>query len=182
MNRRLVSIKIDKRFYDELALKGVDPELFIDHMLDQHFVPWEYVYYENMLISTILREDCDLTADEMQVIKKYITGEILKDFMKRMDKHYDRSYPDNSLEYKVKELGYHVVKMGFNRKRLKEKYKTLISDIKRKDPKFSVDLFVDNMERLYFMPQKQRRVIDLIEKLDSYHNIGVADKKKKKIG
>jgi hypothetical protein len=181
MNRRLVSIKIDKRFYDELALKGVDPEMFIDHMLDQHFVPWEYVYYENMLISSIIREDCDLTVDEMQVIKKYITGEILKDFMDRMDKHYDRSYPDDALEYKVKELGYYTVKMGFNRKRVKEKYKGLIETIKRKDPKFSIDMFIDNMERIYFMPQKQRRVLDLIEKLDSYHSKEVADKRKKRV-
>jgi len=148
-----------------MVAKGIIPEQFVNKLLDQHFYPWKYAEYENILIDRALSR-LEPTPEELEIVKKYLSYEILRDFKTRMYQRYQHTLPMFSLEYYMKRLSIAVVENNFNEERIAKFYCLLIDDIKKKDPDFNLRTYIDNMIRLRYMPTRQRKVINKIEQLN----------------
>jgi len=161
----MVLINVKDSYIHELAIKGINPTQFINRLLDQHFEPWSYSKYENEMIEKALI-DLKPTPEDLQVIRKYLTYHILKDFKQRMSRRYERSLPLYSLEYYMKRLSIAVVEHSFNAEKIEKYHGELLKDIKSKDPDFNLQTYIDNMIRLRYLPNSQRRVIAKIEQIE----------------
>src|SRR5574343_521316 len=159
-------VNIKDSYINELAIKGINPTQFVNQLLDQHFEPWNYSVYENEMIDKVL-VDLKPTPDDLQIIRKYLTYHILKDFKQRMTRRYERSLPMYSLEYYMKRLSIAVVERSFNVEKVEKYYGELLADIKSKDPDFNLQTYVDNMIRLRYLPNSQRKVIAKVEQLEN---------------
>lgn len=140
----------------------MNPVQFVNLLLDQHFYPWNYIKYENALIEKKLKENIP-NPEEMKVIKKYLTYEILRDFKHRMYRRYDRSLPLFSLDYYMKLLSVAVIERNFDQDRIEYLYSDLLNDIKKRDPDFNLRTFIDNLIRLRFMSTKISKAINAFE-------------------
>ena len=140
----------------------MNPTQFVNLLLDQHFYPWNCIKYENALIEKKLKENIP-NPEEMKVIKKYLTYEILRDFKHRMYRRYDRSLPLFSLDYYMKLLSVAVIERNFDQDRIEYLYSDLLNDIKKRDPDFNLRTFIDNLIRLRFMSTKISKAINAFE-------------------
>lgn len=160
------SVSIKPEIYDELIIKGIHPNQFVNRLIDQHFYPWKYIEYENELITRQI-EQLEPTDSDLEVIKKYLSYHILKDFKTRMYRRYEHSMPLYSLDYYMKRLSIAIVERGFDQDRVEKFYGELLGDIKKKDPDFNLRTYIDNMLRLRFLPNRQQSVIDKFESLNN---------------
>lgn len=158
------SIQINRFYYDELVSKGINPTQFVNQLLNQHFSPWKYIKYENELIERQLK-DLKLTLQEKNIIKRYLTHEILRDFKARMHKRYEHSVPLESLEHLTKTLSLAIIEYNYDQEEIEKYYKHIIDKIKQKDPDFNVRTYIDNMIRLKYLPRQQRDIISVYETL-----------------
>lgn len=157
-------VNIHDKYLFELAARDINPTQFIQQLLDQHFEPWKYVEYENDMIERAL-ERLEPTDEELEIVKKYLSYELLRDFKKRMRLRYDRSLPMFSLEYYMKRLSIAIVERNFKQDIIEKYYSELIYEIRKKDPDFNLRTYMDNMLRLRYLPTSQRKVIAKIEEV-----------------
>lgn len=160
----LVSIKDDYLY--ELASRDINPTQFIQQLLDQHFEPWKHLEYENEMIERAL-ERLEPTDEELEIIRKYLSYEILYDFKKRMRMRYEHSLPMFSLEYYMKRLSIAIVERNFKQDIIEKYYAELIYEITKKNPDFNLRTYMDNMLRLRYLPTSQRKVISKIEEIET---------------
>ena len=158
------NINIKPEYYKELTNKNINPTQFVNRLLDQHFFPWKYAHYENELIDKAI-DHLEPTDEELEIIHNYLTYEMLRDFKRRMFRRYDHSLPMYSLDYSMKKLSAVIVERGFDQDRIEKYYGHLINDIKEKDPDFNLRTYMDNLIRLKFLPDRQRKVIAKIEQV-----------------
>ena len=157
-------INIHDKYLFELAARDINPTQFIQQLLDQHFEPWKYLEYENEMIERAL-ERLEPTDEDLEIVKKYLSYELLRDFKKRMRLRYDRSLPMFSLEYYMKRLSIAIVERNFKQDIIEKYYSELIYEIRKKDPDFNLRTYMDNMLRLRYLPTSQRKVIAKIEEV-----------------
>ena len=162
----MASVNIKPEYYNELIDKGINPNQFVNRLLDQHFFPWKYSKYENELIVRQIAQ-LEPTPDDLTIINKYISYQILRDFKRRMYQRYEHSLPLYSLDYYMKCLSVAIVERGFDQDRIEKYYAMLLDDIREKDPDFNLRTYIDNMLRLRFLPNRQRAVINKFEAISN---------------
>lgn len=158
------NVNVKHEYYNELLIKGMNPDQFVNRLLDQHFYPWKYMRAEHELVDRQISE-LKPTDEELEIINKYLSYQILRDFKRRMASRYEHSLPIYSLDYYMKCLSIAIIERGFDQDRIEKFYGPLLDDIKQKDPDFNLRTYIDNMIRLRFLPNRHQRVINKFETL-----------------
>jgi len=158
-------VGINREYLDKIRQAGLNPEQYINKLIDQHFFPWKYAKYENELIDRQI-EELKPSPGELEIIHRYLTYQILRDFKQRMFTRYDHSVPTFTLDYYIKELSVAVIERNFDQDEIEQTYAYTIKEIKRRDPDFNLRTFIDNIMRLRFMSTKIARVIKKFDNLD----------------
>lgn len=161
----MISVSVHNKYLERLVYRGFNPTHFINKLLDQHFEPYKYAEYENELIKRQLK-DTEVTEEEMVIIQKYLTHQILKEFKTRMYQRYDRRLIYYSLDHQLKRLSLAIIDCRFDKEMLEKYHGGLINIIKSQDPSFNLNTYMDNLMRVKYMSTRQQKVIGKLDSLN----------------